>query len=385
MNKKSKTLLVIVPDRLTDIINKGEFTPRYYNPGELFDQVHILMTNDDQPDVKKLQPTVGRAKLKIHNLPEPDLIKSGLFNDLFLNLWSRPAIELARKIKPDLIRCHGAYLNSYLAYRIKKEMGISYVVSLHINPDVNIRSRSSIYDRIYWSRMQKVEKIGLINADMVLPVYKPIIPYLERMGVEKFQIAYNVLNGKNLVRKVSYDLHKPIRLISVGRLIADKSVENIIQAVAKIRNVKLTVVGQGPIETDLKQLVQQLGCEKKVTFVRAIPNNKLCQMLSNQDIFVVYSEYWEISKAILEALLTGLPVIINRRKGEPVPELKGDFVLKVNGDKQSYTAAINKLVTNSRLRKKMGQRAYQEAKSKWAPEVTENKYVDLYQSFLTNA
>jgi len=40
-------LLVIIPDRVTDILIKGEFQPLYYNPGNLFDEVHILMTNDD--------------------------------------------------------------------------------------------------------------------------------------------------------------------------------------------------------------------------------------------------------------------------------------------------------------------------------------------------
>jgi hypothetical protein len=63
------TLLVIVPDRISEILTKGEYPPRYYNPGELFDEVHILMTNDDTPDIFTLKRTVGRARLFIHNLP----------------------------------------------------------------------------------------------------------------------------------------------------------------------------------------------------------------------------------------------------------------------------------------------------------------------------
>ena len=63
-------LLVCVPDRITDILVKGEYQPNYYNPGELFDEVHILMTNDDHPGLGALQRTVGRARLFTHNWPE---------------------------------------------------------------------------------------------------------------------------------------------------------------------------------------------------------------------------------------------------------------------------------------------------------------------------
>ena len=64
------TLLVIIPDALSGLVNKGEITPRYYNPGNLFDEVHILMTNDDQVKPEDMQRTVGEARLYLHNLPE---------------------------------------------------------------------------------------------------------------------------------------------------------------------------------------------------------------------------------------------------------------------------------------------------------------------------
>ena len=41
-------LLVIVPDRLSSILDKGEIQPDYYNPGRVFDEVDILMTNDEE-------------------------------------------------------------------------------------------------------------------------------------------------------------------------------------------------------------------------------------------------------------------------------------------------------------------------------------------------
>ena len=63
-------LLVIIPDRLYHIIAKGELQPAYYNPGEVFDEVHILMCNDDHPDVAALHYLVGSARLFLHNYPD---------------------------------------------------------------------------------------------------------------------------------------------------------------------------------------------------------------------------------------------------------------------------------------------------------------------------
>ena len=66
--ERSNRLLVIINDRLSDLVRKGEITPRYYNPGGLFDEVHIVLTNDDRPDPTQLQTTVGRAILFLHNI-----------------------------------------------------------------------------------------------------------------------------------------------------------------------------------------------------------------------------------------------------------------------------------------------------------------------------
>jgi len=69
------TLLVLVPDHISAIVQKGEYQPRYYNPGEVFDEVHILTTTPDKPDPAALQRTVGRAKLHLHNLPEDERLR----------------------------------------------------------------------------------------------------------------------------------------------------------------------------------------------------------------------------------------------------------------------------------------------------------------------
>ena len=376
-------LLVIIPDRLSAIVKKGEFSARYYNPGNLFDEVHILMTNDDQPDPAGLQETVGDGRLVLHNLPEPVFLPFPGHRFWYLNWWARDAVKLARKINPAMVRCHGNWLNGYLAHRIKYTLGIPYLVSMHTNPDEEVRKRISDKRAVaYWNGLRNVEEIVLRNANMVLPVYRPIIPYLESMGLNNYEVAYNVLNPNHLRRKTDYGLHSPVRLISVGRHFREKNPDNIIRALVKLPHAHLTLVGDGPYQERLEKLTRERGVAGRTSFLRAIPNDQLCAMLPEFDIFVVHTDYWEIGKAVLESLLTGLPVVINRRRGEPVPELQGDHVILVDNTPDGYSSALERLINDGVMRETLGRKAYAHARSHWAPSITEAKYVEIYKKIL---
>ncbi len=383
-------LLVIVPDRISEILAKGEYQPCYYNPGEVFVEVHILMTNDDRPSLADLQRTVGSASLFVHNYPDNlNLVscRPAWLRNIRLRKWAKGGVDIARSIKPDLIRCHGSDWNTYLASRIKAELGIPYVASLHINPDINsvrriVKPHLTSEEQRFNAFYEYVERSGLWNADLVMPVYRPIVPYLERLGVERVEVCYNVLNNKHLRVKSDYGLHSPARIIYVGRLFEDKNPHNIMRALVRLPGVVFTIVGDGPIRPRLEQLAVDLCIADRVVFRPAVANDELCELLVEQDIFAVHTEYWEISKSVLEALLTGLPIVINRRLGEPVPELEGDFVRMVENTEEAYFKALHQLLTDHVGRAALGQRALAHALANWHPTITEARYAAIYRSFL---
>jgi glycosyltransferase involved in cell wall biosynthesis len=378
-------LMVIVPDRISEILEKGEYTPRYYNPGNLFEEVHIVATNDDAPDLKMLQRTVGGARLHFHNIPaDNNLFYATLgWRPGLLNGWARQGIDLARRIDPSLIRCHGNHLNAYLAKRIKDSLSIPYVVSMHINPDEDRKKRASgLREHIAALAAESVGIISLRAADLVLPVYRPIIPYLVKRGVRRFEVVYNILNRDHLRQKADYRLHEPVRIISVGRQFKEKNPGNIILALKEIGNVHLTLVGDGPYHEFLKELSRKHGLDNRVTFIRAQANDQLCRELPEYDIFAVHTEYWELSKSVIEPLLTGLPLVINKRIGEPVPELEGDFVVKVNNTVGDYGDAFRRLISNNGFRETMGKKACAYAWDNWSPLKMEEKVVAIYNKLM---
>lgn len=382
-------LLVIIPDQLTQIVEKGELQPRYYNPGNLFHDVAILMTNADRPPIEPLRYLVGDANLTLHNHPDDLTLPQQRWQRWWhrpLKQWAEPGVAIARSLAPSLIRCHGADWNVYLAHRIKRALRVPYVVSLHINPDVNPPRRYRGMElteaqRAHNAFYEYVERTGLRDADLVMPVYRPIVPYLERMGVRRYEVCYNVLNGNHLRQKHVYAAGRPFRIVCVGRLIAEKNPENIIRAVGRLPGATLTIVGDGAERDRLVELVRSLELIERVEFLPAVSNDELCAMLPAFDLFAVHTEYWELNKSVLEALLTGLPVVINRRvTGPAVPELEGaDFVRFVDNSVDGYLNAIQQLMTDDAAREALGRRAFQHAQAHWAPAITEAKVAGIYQ------
>lgn len=378
-------LMVIISEPISEWIKKGEIVDRYYNPGDLFDEVHLVLCNSDSPDLQITKRLVGRASLTIKNF---DLTKRQRITTLglqpeLLYFWSRPLLEYAKLVQPDLIRCHGATQNALAALKIKKELGVPYTVSLHTNPDVDVRGRKGpLVHRLYNWLTIRIEKKTLRGADMVMPVYQPIVPYLERLGVKRFKVHYNILNSASIKSKSDYSLSSPARLICVGRLFELKNPIKIIDAIAGSSSIELTIVGDGPLRSTLASYVEHLGLTERVKFRPAVSNDELCNLLFESDIFVVHSEHWEISKSVLEALLTGLPVIVNQRLGEPVPELSGGIVRLVENNAEAYASAISELLNNPDLRRDIGEISAKIARELWNPEKCEKAVVATYQELM---
>src|SRR5215213_1373875 len=103
-----RTLMVIVSEAVSDWLDKGEVVDRYYNPGELFDEVHLVLTNDDRPDRARLQRLVGRARAEVHNRPLPEGVfrRTLGYRPRLLRPWTAGVAVLARRVRPDLVRCH---------------------------------------------------------------------------------------------------------------------------------------------------------------------------------------------------------------------------------------------------------------------------------------
>ena len=110
-------------------------------------------------------------------------------------------------------------------------------------------------------------------------------------------------------------LGHPPRLISVGRLSREKGVAVLLNAVAQLRREgytplpPVTIVGDGPERRTLEAQVADLGCRGVITFTGQLTRGELAAQFALADVCVQPSLTEGFSKAWLDAMAYGLPVL----------------------------------------------------------------------------
>lgn len=380
----TKKLLVIIPDRLSVLIQKGEVVPRYYNPGDFFDEVHILMMNDDEPDKSLVQPMVGSAKLFLYNYPEPHgFFKKTLgWQPFLMKKWVEGAVDVIKEVRPNLMRCYGFSLHAYLAMSIKKTIKIPLLLSLHTDLDRSSYVACSFKQKIIHFFLSRMEKKVYEACDLVLPVYESILPYLKKRKIKHYKVCYNFLSDAYLEKKETYDVGSPVQALCVGRQLKGKEPFHIISALKEIEGILLTLVGDGDDHEKLKQHAADEGVIHKTRFIKRLSNEDLCKSLKNYDFMVLNTHYYELSKVMLESFLVGLPLIVNKPSSkEAIPELSHDRCLMVDDSPLGYLNGMQKLIQDGAFRESLGKHAYKIAQEKWSPLKSESVYEKIYKEY----
>lgn len=111
---------------------------------------------------------------------------------------------------------------------------------------------------------------------------------------------------------------------TVGNFTPKKGQDILLHAVARIRDthpdVRLVMVGSGPRERHLRDLVGQLGLGANVIFAGS--RDDVPAILAGFDVFALSSLYEGLSIALLEAMAAGIPCVATRVGG--VPEILQD-------------------------------------------------------------
>ncbi|RPJ81138.1 MAG: glycosyltransferase family 4 protein [Acidobacteria bacterium] len=130
-------------------------------------------------------------------------------------------------------------------------------------------------------------------------------------------------------------------ILVVARLVPRKDIETAIRAAALLKGefggVKLMVVGDGPQAGELQNLSQSLALDGTVEFSRYVPRERIGDVYRRADVFMMTSKREGMSNTVLEAIASGLPLVVSREAlaGIDVPEAQ---VVPV-GDAEGAAAA----------------------------------------------
>jgi L-malate glycosyltransferase len=226
--------------------------------------------------------------------------------------WKYPfsmlrARKLLRQIKPDIVHAH--YVTS---------AGLAALVS-GFHPAVITVHGSDLITTEKSRLWRPVLKRVFQSADCVNVVSQELSDIAVKMGVDagKIEVLTHGIdtNEYTYTKKDRHGISKPLKLVCTRRLEPVFDHRTIIQALAILRDkkiqFKMTFIGGGSLTDLLKQQVKNLGLESCIEFSGGVSNNKMPELLADNDVYLSASLWDGASLSLFEAMATGLFPIVS--------------------------------------------------------------------------
>ncbi|MEZ9057283.1 glycosyltransferase [Vibrio pelagius] len=193
------------------------------------------------------------------------------------------------------------------------------------------------------------------------------------------EVLYNPIPSKTSIKinsqKIDFWEGCDHKILNVGSFKEQKNQKLLIEAFYLIKDkidAKLIILGQGKLEQELKDLVNELDLESRVCFPGFIESPE--QYFQNADLFVLSSDREGFGNVIVESLSCGTPVVSTNCEHGPSEILKqGEFGYLVPvGDSVALSEAILKSLTSEHDKNKLINRS-----KDFLPEKAAKRYLDL--------
>ncbi len=176
-----------------------------------------------------------------------------------------------------------------------------------------------------------------------------------------------------------------ILLGAVGRMVWQKGFEFLVRCIQHVveasGEIKVIMVGEGPLKKDLEHLCRQLKVEDKIIFAGFRSDIK--EILSAVDIVVIPSLLEGFPMLTLEAMAMEKPIVATRIDGiteQMTDDLEG--ILVPPRDPVTLAAAINRLIENKEFAHSLGLAARKRVEKEFAVKKMIDETENVYHSLL---
>ena len=241
---------------------------------------------------------------------------------------------LSKEHQYEIVHCHSPVgsVVARLACRKERKNGTKVIYTAH---GFHFYKGAS---QIAWMLYYPIEKFCSRFTDVLITINSE--DYQLAQGLHAKEVVYvpGVGVDTEAFQNVKVDTHEKrlefgisdedFLFISVGELSKRKNHETAIRALSQIRDtsVKYLIVGCGPLEHDLKQLVNELGMTDRIVF--AGYRSDIKELLHTADAFVFPSRQEGLPVALMEAMAVGMPVVCSRIRGnvDLIEDGKGGYL-----------------------------------------------------------
>lgn len=372
-------LCVFPNDPILASYNKGEIKSRYYNPKNIFDEIHIISFIEKDIEESKIREIAGDATLKIHSVGEINLKNRSKNTEKIKNI--------VKGICPDIIRAYNPLVAGWFAAICAKELGIPLYVSLHTQYDHlrRIYKKSNLMRYLALKYSEKfIEPFVLKNADKITIIYKIIEPYVMRLGGIKPELLYNRLDYDRFSNANPIEsLPKPL-ILSVGNLTKVKNHECIIKAMKNL-DAHCLIIGKGKLQNKLLNLIKKENLVNKISIREYVPHNEIQNYYKSAQVFALaYDPELEgLPMPVMEAMAAGLPVVIPYPK-EGYSDGLDNIAIFSKRDPNSFSQNIKMILNDPNLQTEYSLKSQYKAKD-FDGEKIEKREAEIYSELISSS
>lgn len=316
-------------------------------------EVHLVTAGVGQT----IEHALVGENVHVHRLPigkDPSKLHSQSLRDIFaytLKAWFfiRTLSKESGKTPFDVTLAFFTVPCGFLAYLLKLFRGVPYVVSLR---GADVPGFSEKYDAFYLFAKPLVRFLWH-RAEAVIPNSAGITELAKKTdATQAMQIIENGVDTNAFHPDLAKRSALPVIFLSTSRLTPRKGIHQLVEAFAlavgkTATEMELHLIGEGEQRATLEERATALGIADKVKFIGRVEHEKLAVFYQRSHAFVLPSKNEGMSNAALEALASGLPLVVSGTGGmqELVTDgVNGCFIDPEN--KESFAATLADLAGN---------------------------------------
>ncbi|MGK5507526.1 1,4-alpha-glucan branching protein domain-containing protein [Brevibacillus formosus] len=301
--------------------------------------------------------------------------------DAAFQLWSLG-------VRPDIIHAHD-WLVSWAAIELKQRYSLPLVSTIHA---LEHGRHQGIHTPLQ-QRIHECERTLIQSSDSIIVCSIYMESEVMRLFGKPSSQLRVIHNGVDLIplpdvnrEQLRHELaigDGPV-LFFVGRLVQEKGVHLLLEAMARLRDellhAKLLIAGRGPMQDEWKQLVHQMGLSEQVRFLGFVDDGRRNELFALADVAVFPSLYEPFGIVALEAMALGTPVLVADTGGlREIVRHGENGAMMYTGDPESLTNQLRWLLSDPDQRHQLAQTAMQEVKQIYNWTLLASQTIDLYR------
>ena len=232
-------------------------------------------------------------------------------------------------------------------------------------------------------------RISFLKSVLILTHTPKYIPKYFLKKSRYFNQTY-INDSKNMaIKKINFSRQKTLKIIYCGELKkwkgAEIGLESVLEFMKIYHNADFTIIGDGPCKNRIKKLREDSIYKERIKLEGRLSLDEVVKKLNNGDIFLYPSYRHGLSTIVLQAMLSGLPVICieGDETSRCVKENNAGICVSLPESRKelisNISSAINLLANEEELRLKLAINSQTTALKRYNYEIAIQRIIKFYE------